>query len=178
MLCQECQKNNAVVHLTKIINDKKTEMHLCQECANNKGELELTLEPNFSLHHFFAGLLDLEGFETTVDIPSSTKIQCEGCGLTYAQFSQIGRLGCAKCYEHFGEKLGVLLKRIHGSIQHTGKVPERSGSLIKVKKEIEKLRAALQQKIMNEEFEEAAVIRDKIRELDREVVESGEKQND
>ncbi len=177
MLCQQCQKNKAVVHLTKIVNDKKTEMHLCQECANKKGELEVALEPNFSLHHLFAGLLDLEEFETAVDIPSSTKIQCEGCGLTYAQFSQIGRLGCARCYEQFGEKLGVLLKRIHGSTQHTGKVPERSGSLIKVKKEIEKLRFSLQERILNEEFEEAAVLRDKIRELDKEV-ESGEDKND
>ena len=177
MLCQECKNLKAVVHLTKIINGVKTEIHLCQECANNKGEFDLAVEPNFSLHHLFAGLLDLEGLEPAVNPPTVTKVQCEGCGLTYDQFSQIGRLGCAKCYEQFGEKLSLLLKRIHGSTQHTGKVPERSGSLIKVKKEIEKLRSALQQKIMNEEFEEAAVLRDKIRELDK-AVEGGEDKNE
>lgn len=175
MLCQECKKNQAVVHLTKIVNDVKIEIDLCQECANKKGEFELAFEPNFSLHHLFAGLLDLEGVETTVDLPAGTKIQCEGCGLTYAQFSQIGRLGCSQCYEQFGENLGLLLKRIHGSTQHIGKVPERSGSLIKVKKEIEKLRSALQQKILSEEFEEAAVLRDKIRELDKAVEGGGDK---
>ncbi len=173
MLCQECKKNKAIVHLTKIINNMKTEIHLCQECANKKGEFELAFEPNFSLHHLFAGLLDLEGAEPAVDPPTGSRVQCQGCGLTYDQFSQIGRLGCAKCYDHFGEKLGLLLKRIHGSTQHTGKVPERSGSQIKVKREIEKLRSELQQKILNEEFEEAAVLRDKIRELDK-AVEGGE----
>ena len=174
MFCQECNKVPATVHLTKIVNDKKTETHLCQQCASEKGELEFAFEPKFPIHHFFAGLLDFDGFETPVGIPGKTKIQCNNCGLTYAQFSQIGRLGCSDCYESFGEKLNSLLRRIHGSTRHTGKVPQRSGSAIKVKKELEQLRKDMQKKIADEEFEEAARIRDKIRELEKDTEGGGE----
>ncbi len=174
MICQECKKRQATVHLTKIINNNKTEVHLCQQCAGEKGEFDFAFEPKFSIHHLFAGLLDLDGFETTVGIPVTTKIQCENCGLTYAQFSQIGRLGCSECYESFKDKLNILLRRIHGSTQHTGKVPLRSGSVLKIKKEIQELRSQLQKKIVDEEFEEAAKIRDHIRKLEKEVNKGGE----
>ncbi|RQD78103.1 MAG: hypothetical protein D5R97_00975 [Candidatus Syntrophonatronum acetioxidans] len=176
MLCQECKSKKATVHLTKIINNNKTEVHLCQQCASEKGELEFAFEPKFSIHHFFSGLLDVEGFEAPVGVPApAAKIQCDNCGLTYTQFSQIGRLGCNKCYSFFRERLNSLLRRIHGSTHHTGKVPHRSGSRIRVKKEIEEMRAELQQKIAQEEFEEAAKIRDKIKGLEREVKGGGEK---
>ncbi len=168
MLCQECNKAPATVHLTRIVKDKKTEVHLCQQCASEKGELEFAFEHKFPIHHFFAGMLDFDGLETPVGIPGTTKIQCNNCGLTYAQFSQIGRLGCSDCYGSFGDKLGSLLRRIHGSTRHTGKVPQRSGSAIKVKKELEQLRKEMQQKIADEEFEEAARIRDQIRVLEKE----------
>lgn len=174
MLCQECNKRKATVHLTKIINNNKTEVHLCQQCASEKGELDFAFEPKFSIHHLFAGLLDLDGFGPTVGIPVTTKMQCENCGLTYAQFSQIGRLGCSDCYETFKDKLNVLLRRIHGRTQHTGKVPCRSGSVIKFKKEIKELRSELQKKINSEEFEKAAKIRDRIRDLEKEFRERGE----
>lgn len=178
LLCQECKNKKATVHLTKIINNNKKEFHLCQQCASEKGELEFAFEPKFSIHHFFSGLLDVEGFEAPVGVPApTTKIQCDNCGLTYAQFSQIGRLGCSKCYGFFRERLNSLLKRIHGSAYHTGKVPHRSGSKIRVKKEIKDMRAELQQKIAQEEFEEAAKIRDKIKELENEV-KGGEKKNE
>lgn len=170
MLCQECKNKKARVHLTRIVNNKKTQVHLCQQCASEKGELEFALEPNFSIHHFFSGLLDMEGLEAPLGVPApKTKIQCDNCGLTYTQFGQIGRMGCSKCYDFFRERLTSLLRRIHGSTHHRGKLPRRFGTGVRVKREIEELRTKLQERISREEFEEAAEIRDQIRELENQA---------
>ena len=97
MLCEECQKNPANVHITKIINGKKIEMHLCEICAQKKEELNFSFEPQFSLQNLFSSLLH-DGLPEERDKGSLSKLQCPNCGLTFAQFSQIGRLGAVKFY--------------------------------------------------------------------------------
>ena len=172
MLCQECGKKQATLHFTKILNGEKTEFHICESCAREKGELIPGTPNGFSIHNLLSGLLD---FEPSSHNPLSSKVQqpsrCESCGLTYGQFSKVGRFGCSSCYKQFGEKLDPLFKRVHGSTSHTGKVPKRSGGLIKHKREIELLKKELLTRIEKEEFEKAAQIRDEIRELERKVAE-------
>lgn len=166
MLCEECRERQATVHLTKIINNRKTETHLCERCAREKGELQLMIEPKFTIHNLLAGLLDGD-----TDLEASPKVthrslQCPNCGISYREFSRTGRLGCARCYETFDQHLVPLLRRIHGSAAHTGKVPERTGGVVRVRKQISRLREELQQAVSREEFERAAQLRDKIRELE------------
>ncbi|NEN83978.1 UvrB/UvrC motif-containing protein [Paenibacillus elgii] len=171
MICQECGKKQATLHFTKILNGEKTEFHICESCAREKGELIPGTANGFSIHNLLSGLLD---FEPSAHSTLANKVQpsrCEHCGLTYTQFSKIGRFGCSECYKHFGEKLDPLFKRVHGNIVHTGKVPKRSGGLIKHKREIDQLKKELLIRIDNEEFEEAARLRDQIRELEKKVAE-------
>ncbi len=171
MLCQECKENKANVFLTKIVNGVKTEVQLCEKCAREKGELEFNFEPKFSLQNFFAGFLN-EPWSTPQRQQHPSKVQCDNCSLTFTQFSQIGRFGCSRCYSSFGdENLQPLLRRIHGSINHGGKVPRRIGGTTRIKREIEKLRQQLQQHIQMEEYEKAAITRDKIRSLENELEE-------
>lgn len=164
MLCQECKKRPATVHLTKIVNGRKTELHLCQECAAEKGEFESLLQPVFSFPNMLAGLMG--GQE--VGVPGGHE-RCPQCGQTYAGFAQRGRLGCANCYEAFAGRLNPLLRRIHGSNQHTGKVPRRTGGLVRVRKEVNTLRAELQKAVDGEDFERAAKLRDQIRGLEKKL---------
>lgn len=49
MLCQECQRRQATLHFTKIINGKKTEFHICDVCAKEKGEY-IPGSNSFSIH--------------------------------------------------------------------------------------------------------------------------------
>jgi protein arginine kinase activator len=92
-------------------------------------------------------------------------VKCPDCGLTYADFKKIGRLGCGECYAAFRKYLAPLLKRIHGSSQHMGKTPFKAGKATKKKMDMQDLRTKLQRAIEAEEFEEAARIRDQIKEL-------------
>lgn len=175
MLCQECQKRKATVHLTKIINGEQSVQHLCEQCAQEKGEFVFN-HPPFSIHSLLTGLMNMDAqpSENLLDF-TAPKVQCKNCGLTFAQFGQIGRFGCSECYQTFGERLMPLMRRIHGSTQHMGTVPRRAGGAVKLKRNLDELKQQLQSLIVREEFEEAAKVRDRIRELESEEQEGGER---
>jgi len=158
MLCDMCGKNEATVHLTEIINDQMTKLHLCEACAKKKSA---QMEEHFGLDSLLAGLVDLgRPMESVKD----KRLKCPSCGLTYNDFKKLGRLGCDRCYETFKEYLVPLFKRIHGSDFHTGKMPRRKGRAARPKKvNVEELKRRLKRAIELEEFEEAAQLRDKIK---------------
>ncbi|MEW5919943.1 MAG: UvrB/UvrC motif-containing protein [Bacillota bacterium] len=177
MLCQKCGHKNASVHLTKIINGNKSEIYICEDCARENGELDFPLEGKFPLYQFFSGMMGMNvpGGDAAAPVPATvTGIQCSACGLTYPQFGQIGRFGCDRCYEAFGRNILPLFRRLHGNQKHMGKIPARAGTNLKLRKKIEQLKLELQKKIAEEAFEEAAGIRDRIRELEQKLVAGGE----
>lgn len=169
MVCQECGKKPSTLHFTKIINGDKTEFHLCDACAREKGEILPGSVNGFSIHNLLSGLIDFEPVTPGPSGMNTTPLRCDRCGLTYSQFSKIGRFGCSHCYVAFGSKLDPLFRRIHGNTVHIGKVPNRSGGQIKLKKEMEKLKKELQFRIDQEEFELAAEIRDQIRLMEKQL---------
>lgn len=165
MFCQKCNKRPATVHMTRIVNNVKSELHLCSECAKQyQGfAFSFNFEPGFSIHKFLGGLLDSVPFEMApVQSP-----ECPNCRLSFDRFSQIGRFGCSSCYRSFGEGLDPLLRRVQGTSRHTGKVPHRAGGKLGVRREIEKLQAELQQAVREEAYERAAELRDRIRSLEQ-----------
>lgn len=162
MNCEECGKKPATVHITKIENGKKTDMHICEQCAMQKNAI--SMNTSFSINDLLTGLLNSGNvLPIKVDFVQDTK--CSICGLSYNKFRETGRFGCSNCYKTFGERLNPLFKKVHGNTTHTGKIPVRTGSKIKAIKEIEKLKIDLNIAIKNEEYEKAACLRDKIREL-------------
>jgi len=163
MLCDACGKKEATVHLTEIVNEKITKLHLCESCAKDKGA---EMEEHFGLSDLLAGLADLGAH---VEPEAMTMIKCPSCGFTYQDFKKVGRFGCGDCYEAFKKQLDPLLKRIHGANRHIGKVPLNAGKTVKETKalqDLKALKAQLEKAIQAEEFEQAAKLRDKIRELE------------
>ncbi|ANA79697.1 UvrB/UvrC protein [Paenibacillus vortex V453] len=171
MVCQECGKRPATLHFTKIVNGEKTEFHFCETCAREKGELIPGTSNGFSIHSLLSGLLDLDpsGKGQTPGAKMAQTLQCEECGMTYSQFSKLGRFGCSSCYKYFSDRLDPLFKRVHGGTSHVGKVPKRTGGRIQIKRQIDELKKELQFRIVQEEFETAAEIRDQIRELEKNI---------
>jgi protein arginine kinase activator len=161
MLCDICGKNPATVHLTEIINEQMNELHLCEECARQKSA---QMEQQFGLSDLLAGMAE---FEKPAKEAESAIIKCANCGLTYADFKKIGRLGCGECYNAFKKYLGPLLKRIHGSNQHVGKSPLRVTKVLREGIDLQELRNRLLKAIGSEAFEDAARIRDQIKELEK-----------
>ncbi len=162
MLCEVCKQSQATVHLTEIVNDQMTELHLCEACANQKGA---QVESHFGLADLLSELAD---FSKTAEPEEVSSKACPSCGMTYDDFRKVGRLGCAQCYTTFKRSLSSLLKRIHGSPIHLGKAPARLVKPAKAtKNELVELKKKLGRAIESEEFEEAARLRDQVRRLEQ-----------
>jgi protein arginine kinase activator len=157
MLCQICGKNDATVEFTEIINEEVKQLQLCDGCAKKKG---VEMEQHFSIADFLASISDTSG-GPEASAPGAS-LRCEKCGMTFGEFQKIGKFGCGGCYLAFRKSLLPLIKRIHGSTRHTGKTKDP---------EAPDLRSTLQHKLQRavdtEEFEEAARLRDEIRDLDK-----------
>lgn len=179
MICEECQKRPATLHFTKIINGEKTEVHLCEHCAQDKGNIFMfDNSSGLSINNLLAGLFNFNpNIEHTQNNTFQAKeiIQCEKCGMTLDQFLKIGRFGCANCYQAFHDQVTPFLKRLHGgNWKHSGKIPQRSGGTIHLRKKIDILKETLQSLVAREEFEKAAEVRDEIRLYERQLREEGE----
>ncbi len=166
MLCDICNKNPATVHLTEIIDDQMDELHLCEQCAHQKS---LQMEQHFGLSDLLGGLAEFE--KPTKEKEATVTIKCANCGLTYADFKKIGRLGCSECYNTFKKYLGPLLKKVHGSILHFGKSPFKVARVLDKRGDLQALRYQLQKAIETEAFEDAARIRDQIKALENKETE-------
>lgn len=166
MLCDECKKLPATVQITKVVNGQKSQIHLCEECAGvTQQHLQINL-PQFGIFDLLSGLLPEEVMAESRRNAQQQEIKCQVCQQTYEQFVRKGRFGCSSCYSTFADHLNPLLRKIHGAVEHTGKVPKRTGGQLKVRKEVKRLRDELSMAVSQEEFEKAAVLRDKIRELE------------
>lgn len=174
MLCERCKIREANVHVTKVINGEKSELHLCEQCAAETGELEMAASmfaPSINWSGFLASILDPQVFALPTGGPAARpQLSCPNCGQTYENFRQIGQFGCSECYETFSDYLDSLLSRIQGgATRHTGKIPGNAGRGLREKQQLEKLRAELRQAIQKEEYERAAELRDRIHALEKEL---------
>lgn len=163
MLCQNCNINPATIHYTTIINGKKTETRLCQVCANSNSDF--AYDHSITINDLLSNFFNIPLNHPVQDKNDSEK--CSNCGLSFEEFTNTGRFGCPKCYEAFKDKLGPILKRLHGSVMHSGKIPGATGSSIKTKTEIDELKDKLKVAVKNEQYELAAKLRDKIKELEK-----------
>jgi len=162
MECQKCQQRPANVHITQYINGQKHETHLCEECAQTaKINVELPQLPISNLKN----LLGFLGQSQLAD-KKTPELICPNCQTPYRKVYETGYVGCSQCYSQFAGQIKPVLQRIHGATSHRGKIPNRQGAEYLVKREIEELKAKLQQAVAREEYEQAAEMRDKIKLLE------------
>lgn len=162
MKCQNCAAADATVHIKEVKNDQVRELHLCETCAREKGFHSMVDQGKVSLANQFIWMAE----HLYPDAAGAGAVQCARCGLRYSEFLQIGRLGCPNCYRDFGRQLKQILRRAHGSVRHTGKIPGRSGESSECRAHLQTLREDLERAVEREEYEQAARIRDQIRELE------------
>lgn len=176
MECQECHQRPATLHFTQVVNGNKTEVHVCGVCAKEKGYMTYPDE-GYSLHNLLTGLFNFE----TAPINSQSghafnqvkELQCPKCEMTFAEFKRIGKFGCAECYHAFADRLGPIFRRVHsGNTMHHGKIPKKNHSNLHAKKQLQTYKTELQKLIESEAFEEAAKVRDQIKDLEKKMKEN------
>lgn len=145
----------ATIHYTSLIGKKKVEQHLCEGCARAKGVLSEGPVATAPLN--LQALVQMVlGQHSAAD---TSGLKCPECGLKYAQFRADGRFGCAHDYDAFGDVLRTLLDRIHRDTTHRGKVPKALAG----RGEVAALRRQLAEAVDAERYEDAARLRDLIR---------------
>ncbi len=155
--CQKCPKA-ATLHITEVANyEVEEELHLCEECAHKY------------LYGPQQGALPKGGLPTEEEGDDREQVGqqvCAACGLKFVEFRNSGRLGCPHDYELFRGELLPLLENIHGETRHKGKVPRRLPQSKQMQSELTQLRRQLNQAVTKEAYEEAARLRDRIRQLE------------
>ncbi len=150
MLCEECGKNQAEVMMTTVINGQSATRHLCRQCLKKyqAGDLQAVLAAVLS---------------SMAAISHASDAVCPRCGQKYAEFQKTGMLGCAECYQAFRKELTPLITRVQGRTQHAGRRPPVSEEEQARQTLMEDLRARMEAAVAEENFEEAARLRDELR---------------
>lgn len=161
MLCDVCQKAEATVFLTQIVEGKMQKVNLCESCSKEKGVSDPT---GFALADLLLGLGAAQQIERGQ--PSQ---RCPVCGFTQADFKKTGRLGCSSCYDTFADGLATLLKGMHKGLRHTGRMPARLSRRFALADRVKNLEGELKQAVTDEKYEDAARLRDEIRQLEHEL---------
>lgn len=176
MLCQSCGQTEAVVRFTDIVNGEKRQLWLCPACVQTKG---VVLEPSVftvspgaippSVEQLITPVIEaLKGsvHPATQSARDSTAT-CPECGISFAEFKKRGRLGCAHDYVAFEDDMKILLEKIHGRCDHRGRIPATVRERRAVRQRVEALRKELEQAVKDENYELAANLRDRLRDLDQ-----------
>ena len=178
MICDFCKKNKATIHLIRVQNDNVEKVNICAECA---GDFSFFSEDDFYkdltkiLYKIFKadegqpdGIRELKNLK---NLEIRKNRSCSFCGMDLKNIKKLGKMGCPNCYNEFKNILLPIIKAIHKNIEHKGKIPENTTGQIKLEKSIRDLRNRLKREIFVENFEEAARIRDKIRQLEKNIYE-------
>ncbi|NNJ31843.1 UvrB/UvrC motif-containing protein [Lacrimispora defluvii] len=178
MLCEKCKIREANIQYTEVVNGVKKEHHFCAQCAKEMdfGVYAAIFDGEFPLGKLLSGLLGIEDTEKGPD--KLQQIACPTCGTSYSEFVKDSRFGCADCYSVFGPLMEDSIKQLQGSLMHTGKTPafqrmdhesqnedsQEDGS-DSSRNELCELDARLKEALRFEDYETAAVCRDRIKEL-------------
>lgn len=173
MLCERCKNIEATIHLTEIIKDVKSEVHLCESCAREIGL-------NSKLSNFSLSIPEMLSFLDVSEIDeSSAGSVCKSCGLSFMDYSRENKLGCPDCYVYLKDSMKSVIAGYHGATRHAGKQPAMTGAVaaetcartvrtVTMKKSIDELKAQLNHAVYEERYEDAAQLRDRIHEMERE----------
>ncbi len=168
MECERCKKHEATIHLTEIIKDVKSELHLCESCAKEVGL-------NAKLSNFSLSMPEMLSFLDLSDIDGSAQdVHCRSCNYSFLQYGKTGALGCPDCYDSFRESLEPIIAGYHGERKHIGKSPRFSADSFRetvlarktgTESSMDDLKKELETAVSEERYEDAAVLRDRLKVL-------------
>lgn len=183
MLCDNCGKREANVRYSENINGKVRELNLCEECSKKLGigQMEFSMPMDFS--NFFGDFMEEFTKPEWMPLLNNVKtLTCDNCGYTFDDIVNTGKLGCPNCYEVFETELDPIIKRIHGTNRHVGRIGKIIDNKIdqkfnsnsndkpkenKEKSKLEELQEQLKKAIKEERYEDAAKIRDEIKKIEK-----------
>ncbi len=164
MKCEICGLKDAVIHIRQIQKDLVHELHICEECAQEKGLIREE-ESELPIANLLSGLL--EGKDLTG--AGEVKEACPRCGMKASEFRKQGKLGCAECFMAFDKEVRAIVSQMAARPRHVGRLPRSYSEQARTASASDGLREALRAAVEREDYEEAARLRDQIREAEEDV---------
>lgn len=155
MLCQNCNKNEATMHMKRILGGRTAEVHLCSDCARSLGYGE-------AFNGFGLGFAGVFSDFLSKNESSMSSARCHLCGKSFEEIAGDGKMGCAECYASFYDKLIPYLSKVHGRATHMGKKPLTDKKVKNPQDLILNLKTELKKAVEEQNFELAAKLRDEI----------------
>ncbi len=162
MKCEMCKQRESVLHVQQIIGEEQIDMYLCEVCASEKGISKKSDAIELSLSQLLTGL-----FRVTAEGEAEQEHEvCPACETTIHALRKDGRLGCPECYASFASEIRSFQKKLSGTVHHAGKLPTKLQAYKELIIDRQELKNRLEEAVGNEDYEAAASIRDRIREID------------
>ena len=178
MKCQKCGRSNANINYTRIINGRREDLHLCSDCAQ-----EMNLHIDFNWQDMFHGFLEDFAEARSLAMPEMLGLNSfsRGWDSLWGEdfFEDVPFYGKNYLLETKEDEIEETLNAIQKKHQKQGDEEkkkrknhlkeEKTEKKVESKKEneINQLKEKLQEYIQKEEYEKAAVLRDKIKELEK-----------
>lgn len=160
MKCEICGARKAVIHIQQVIGKERVDLHMCEECALERGISGEGEHGELSISSMLNGLLDVR------DLKKRKDAVCPQCGSSWQSIRKRDKLGCTECYSIFSREIHYMLEKMGVQSAHRGKLPKRLNTYKRYLVDVVKLKEGLKEALKREDYEKAARIRDRIREIE------------
>jgi protein arginine kinase activator len=162
MKCERCAKHSAIIQIQQIVNNKRKSIRLCERCAKVLGIMgsETSDKSKFTIPNLFSDM-----FEGLAHVNPKNAKKCPSCDTTLETIIEEHKAGCTECYSAFNLQIEKELQKLFGNTRHIGKFPRRFLKFKQFLFNINDLKKQLVTAIKNEDYENAAILRDKIKEI-------------
>ncbi|MBN1836210.1 MAG: UvrB/UvrC motif-containing protein [Spirochaetales bacterium] len=161
MKCEICGAREAVIHIQQVIGKERVDLHLCEECAVERGITSTQDRIELSISNLINGLVEVRKKKKP-----AANLVCPGCGSAWEAVNRREKMGCPECYTTFHREIRQALRRALGKAQHRGRLPRRLSTYKTFLVDMVKLKEGLDDALKREDYEKAARLRDRIRELE------------
>ncbi len=164
MRCDICGQREAVVFIHGVGVEGTKELKLCSQCARKHGLEQLQSNIGEILTELFKGI-SMDNEDKKINVVTKQKEKCHYCGTSIQEVKKSHKAGCPHCWEYFSE---ILFKSDKHPV-HRGRVSYKLQQLREQEQQLAQLQQLLQEAILFEDYEQAAIYRDQIKALEQGV---------
>lgn len=161
MKCDNCGSEQAIIHIRQVSDEQTVDLHLCEQCAALKGINTEEGKVELSISGLLNGLVRSGKGKKK----SRQNRVCPSCGMTAELIRKRARVGCNECYTVFAREVRDIIGKMYGRVLHKGKFPRRMREYKTLLLDVEALKRRLRTALRDENYEEAARLRDRIEKL-------------
>ena len=162
MICPKCNNRLATIRYAEVVDGVVTERFLCPECL---AKMQQDSAAGFNISAA-APAADKPSASDIAEDAMRTQRTCPGCNTLLSDIIDTGRVGCARCYETFAVEIDDRLEALHHAVHHKGKALRVDDAKSRLMADLQTKRGLLRSVLRAEKYEEAARLRDEIKQLE------------